>query len=397
MSKDATPDIHLLIPAAGCGTRTGLDLPKQYQRINGKTILRHTLEKFIAIQGITSIRVIIDPAHTDLYANSVCGLNLASPVHGAATRKESVYNGLSALGTLSENTLILIHDAARPFITAPTIHALLNAMLTSNAATLAAAIADTLIQADYEVVDRDKVRAVQTPQAFRYGLLLKAHEQFKNDTRFTDDAGLVAALGEQIKLVDGPRDNFKITTSEDMIMAEKLLTEPRETHTGFGYDVHAFDPAPAKNIRLGGIDIPHARKLLGHSDADVILHALTDALLGTIGDGDIGQLFPPSDMQWKNANSAIFITEAMRRVNEKGGKIIHADITLLAEAPKIGPHRIAMQTRIATLLGITPDRVGLKATTSEGLGFVGRHEGIAANAVVTVTFPCNPMCEILLT
>ncbi len=387
MVIEPNQSFHVLIPAAGSGTRTGLSIPKQYRRVAGKAILRHTLEKFIGIQGLKTIRVIIDAEHVEWYREAVQGLDLAPPVIGARTRKQSVYNGLAAFSHNELDDLVLIHDAARPFVSEDSIQALLNTMKKSVAATLAAPIADTLVDQDYNRYDRDRISAVQTPQAFRIGMLKKAHEFYRNDDRFTDDAGLIAAIGEHVSLVAGSRDNFKITTNEDVTMAERLLSPQRETRTGFGYDVHAFDPAPASSIRLGGIDIPYSQKLLGHSDADVILHALTDALLGTIGSGDIGQLFPPSDPQWKGADSEIFLREAVRRVRAKNGIIVHTDITVIAEAPKIGPHREAMQERIASMLGIAPDRVGLKATTSEGLGFTGRKEGIVAQAVASVTLP----------
>lgn len=380
---------HVLIPAAGSGARTGLAIPKQYRRVGGKMILRHTLEKFIGIQGLKSIRVIIDPEHAEWYREAVTGLDLEPPVIGARTRKQSVYNGLAAFARAELDDLVLIHDAARPFVSTDSIQALLSSMKSSIAATLATSVADTLVDADYHAYDRDSINAIQTPQAFKISVLKKAHEFYRNDDRFTDDAGLIAAIGEHVTLVPGTRDNFKITTNEDMAMAEKLLSRPRETRTGFGYDVHAFDPSPAAKIRLGGIDIPHTQKLLGHSDADVILHALTDALLGTIGDGDIGQIFPPSDPQWKGADSEIFLKEAVRRVRAKDGRITHVDITLIAEAPKIGPHRAAIQQRIGTMVGLEPDRVGLKATTSEGLGFTGRREGVVAHAVASITFPVD--------
>lgn len=387
MSKDAATGFHVLIPAAGSGTRTGSNVPKQYRKIGGKMVLRHTIEKFMEIQGLKSIRVIIDPEHAEMYQEAVHGLNLAPPVHGADTRKRSVYNGLSAFSKVEDEDLILIHDAARPFVSADSIQNIVNAMKNAQAATLVSPVADTLVDTDYNRLDRDKISSVQTPQAFRIGTLKSAHEKFENDNSFTDDAGLIAAMGGKITFVPGSHENFKITSAGDMAMAEKLLAGNVETRTGFGYDVHAFDPAPADKIRLGGIDIPYEKKLLGHSDADVILHALTDALLGTIGEGDIGQLFPPSDMSWKNADSEIFVAEAVRRVQAKGGRIIHADITLIAEAPKIGPHRDKMIARIAAMLGLTADRVGLKATTSEGLGFTGRGEGIVAHAVCSVQLP----------
>lgn len=393
MSKDQkikdSRGFHVLVVAGGNGLRAGFDIPKQYKSLHGKPVLRHTLEKFMGLQGVKSIRVVIGEGHESLYRAATSGLALAPFVVGADTRKGSVYNGLCSYKDDDLDDFVLIHDAARPFVSAASIHNLLDAMTTSNAATLACPMADTLVTDGYKMLDRNTIHGVQTPQAFRIGALKSAHEKFGRDNSFTDDAGLMAAMGEKVTLVPSPRDNFKITTNEDFIMAEKLLASQTQTRTGFGYDVHAFDPAPATHIRLGGIDIPHNRKLLGHSDADVVLHALTDALLGTIGDGDIGQLFPPSDNQWKNANSAIFVSEALKRVTSKGGNIVNADITLIAEEPRIGPHRDAMQTRLANLLNLSPSRIGLKATTSEGLGFVGERKGIEAHAVVSIQFPSD--------
>lgn len=385
-SSDFMP-FHVLIAAGGSGTRAGFDLPKQYKTINGKTILRHTIEKFMGIQGLKSIRVIIGDGHEDLYYGAVDGLNLTPPIMGAATRKQSVYNGLRSFAPHEQNDIVLIHDAARPFVSASSIHTILDSMKNVKAATLACSMADTLVTPVYKSLDRNAIHAIQTPQAFIIHAIKAAHEKYIHDDNFTDDAGLMAAMGEKITFIPSSRHNFKITTNDDFIMAEKLFENSRETRTGFGYDVHAFDPAPSHKIRLGGIDIPHNRKLLGHSDADVILHALTDAMLGTIGDGDIGQIFPPSDMTWKNADSKIFVAEAFKRVLEKGGKIINVDITLIAEEPKIGAHRTFIQKTIAGMLQISADRVGLKATTSEGLGFVGKKEGIVAQAVVSISFP----------
>lgn len=378
---------HVLIAAAGSGVRAGFDTPKQYKTISGQTILRHTIEKFIGIQGLKSIRVVIGEGHQSLYNAAGEGLPLSPPVLGATTRKHSVYNGLCSYRADEQHDIVLIHDAARPFVSPSSIQNIVDAMATSHVATLACPVADTIVLNNYQALDRNSLHTIQTPQAFFIGALKSAHEKFMDDDNFTDDCGLMAAMGEDIKLVMSSRDNFKITTNEDFIMATKMLSSQTQTRVGFGYDVHAFDPAPATSIRLGGIDIPHTKKLLGHSDADVVLHALTDALLGTIGDGDIGQLFPPSDNQWKNADSAIFVAEALKRVKAKAGNIVNADITLIAEEPKIGPHRESMQKRLSALLEISPTRVGLKATTSEGLGFVGERRGIEAKAVVSITFP----------
>jgi 2-C-methyl-D-erythritol 4-phosphate cytidylyltransferase/2-C-methyl-D-erythritol 2,4-cyclodiphosphate synthase len=384
MSKTHNPAFTVLIAAAGSGTRAGGPVPKQYAPLAGKTVLRHTIEKFLALPGLCSLRVIIDPAHSHLYEDAVRGLDVPPPVNGGASRKDSVTRGLHSLPSLSDDDIILIHDAARPFVSTENILAVVAAARESGAATLTAPLADTIVTDGYDVQDRAKLHAVQTPQGFRFGIIRAAHEKFRGDDGFTDDAGHVAAMGHAVTLVPGSRMNFKITTPDDLIMAEKLMGASFETRTGMGYDVHAFDPAPATSVRLGGIDIPHDRRLAGHSDADVILHAVTDAILGAIGDGDIGQIFPPSDSQWKGADSAIFVAEALRRLHARGGTLIHADITLIAEAPKIDPHRAEMLSRLSALLGLTSDRIGLKATTSEGLGFTGRAEGIVAQAMVTI-------------
>ncbi|MBI4031588.1 MAG: 2-C-methyl-D-erythritol 2,4-cyclodiphosphate synthase, partial [Proteobacteria bacterium] len=248
----------------------------------------------------------------------------------------------------------------------------------ASAATLALPISDTLKRGLGEYVSRDGLHALQTPQGFHYGLIKRAHEESKNDC--ADDTGLVAALGHEITLVPGSRENFKITTMDDLKMAEKLL--PRTTRTGLGFDVHAF--IDGNKVRLCGVDIPHNKSLAGHSDADAALHAITDALLGAIAAGDIGQHFPPSNPQWKRADSSLFLKKAVEMVRARGGEIVNIDVTIICEAPKIGPYRAEMQTRVAEICGIFPDRIGIKATTTEGLGFTGRGEGIAAQAVVNV-------------
>ena len=389
MSKTAATPFTALIAAAGSGIRAGGAVPKQYAPLAGKCVLRHTVEKFLSVPGLCALRVIIDPAHAALYEDAVRGLDIPPPIHGGPTRKDSIYRGLKSLPAGGADSIILLHDAARPFVSVEHILAVAAAARDTGAATLATPLADTIVSGGYETLDRSKLHAIQTPQGFHSDIILGAHEKFAGDDGFTDDAGLVAAMGQGVTLVPGSRMNFKITTPEDMIMAERLMGEPYETRTGMGYDVHAFDPAPATSVRLGGVDIPHDKKLAGHSDADVILHALTDAILGAIGDGDIGQIFPPSDNQWKGADSAIFVAEALRRLHARGGMLIHADITLIAERPKIGPHRAAMLARLSALFGLPADRIGLKATTSEGLGFTGRGEGVVAQAVATVKIPLS--------
>lgn len=387
MLKQVPPPFHVLIPAAGSGMRTGLSVPKQYRKIAGKMILRHTIEKFLPLQGLKSLQVIIDPQHEALYHEAVRGLDLPDPILGAKTRKQSVFNGLSRFGTADQKDIVLIHDAARPFVTYAAILRLLDEMHKHTAATLTVPLTDTIVDLKYNPVNRDHLRAVQTPQAFQIALIKQAHIAFKNDDRFTDDAGLIAALGEDVLLVEGDDTNFKITSSEDLALAEKILTAPQRIKTGLGFDVHAFDPAPATSIRLGGIDIPHTQKLLGHSDADVILHAITDALLGAANEGDIGHIFSPSDPQWKDADSEIFLKEAHRRIHQKNGIIQHIDVMVLCESPKIAPHRDAMQNRIAKILNLPITDISIKATTMERMGFIGREEGIAAQAIATVSFP----------
>ncbi len=383
-----TPGFYVLIPAAGAGTRVGGDLPKQYQALHGKTVLRHTLDAFLSLPGLKSLRVIIDPEWVSAYQDAAQGLDLPSPIIGGKTRKDSVYKGMLEYSNLADEDIIVIHDAARPFIRREAILASVKAAAADGAATLAAAIHDTVVEAaDYTRLNRDHLRSIQTPQAFQYGLLKKAHNHFKTNDNFTDDAGMIAAMGHKVTLVDGDRLNFKITTADDMIRAAKLLAPDVETRTGLGFDIHRFSAAPATTIKLGGVDVPHALAIEAHSDGDVILHALTDALLGTIGGGDIGQLFPPSDNRWKDADSTIFVNEALSRVRAAGGRLIHADISVQAETPKIGPYRDQISQKISKLLDLPVNRVGLKATTMEKLGDIGAGLGLAAQVVVSVEFP----------
>lgn len=383
---------HLLIVAAGSGTRLGGDLPKQYQKIGDVPLLRRTIEVFLKLIPPENIHIVISAAHSALYAQAVEGLTLLPPITGGSERNESVSNGIKALPHLKDNDILLIHDAARPFVRTEDILNLVKALSHDDtgsacvAATLAVPVADTLRRVDGANVDRKDLWAIQTPQGFHFTVVRQAHEKLKEN--FTDDAGMVAALGIPVKMVEGTRDNIKITTPGDMALAEDMLMCEKRTQfrSGFGFDVHSFDTSK-KNVILCGIEIPCAAALSGHSDADAGLHALTDALLGTIGAGDIGSFFPPSDLQWKGADSRIFVEKALSLVREKGGRIVNADITFICEIPKIGPHRAAMQQSLGALLGLPPDRVGIKATTSEGMGFTGRKEGLAAQAIVSVEFP----------
>ncbi len=392
MSKDtinnALPAFHLLIPAAGLGTRIGNDIPKQYIKIMGKTVLEHTLDKFYNHYDLLSVTIIIDEAHHDFYTplqNHYKNLNFVS---GSKTRKKSVYNGLDSLSHIENNDIILIHDAARMMVQRHDIDALLKAMIKNDAATLASPLYDSIVQ-DNKTLNRESLYAIQTPQAFQFALIKKAHESFKDDASYTDDASLVRDLGHKVEIIPASRHNIKITTNEDLEWANKIMTNTYETRVGSGFDVHAFErETTARKLMLGGIHIEHEYALAGHSDADVVLHAITDALLGTINKGDIGTLFPPSDPQWKDMDSAHFLSHTIDLLSENNVIVNFIDVTIMAEEPKIGPHRDAMQQRIAEITTLDKSRISIKATTTEKLGFTGRKEGIACQAIATVQIPC---------
>lgn len=391
ISPSCWPPFAAIIVAAGSGQRFGGDIPKQYALVHGKSVLRHTLEKFLSCRGMTDLRVVIDPAHASLYEEATRGLALSAPIHGGRERKDSVRNALASLDHLPADTPVLIHDAARPCVPDDLIERVAAALQEKTAVTLATPVSDTLRKGDRGVIDdtinRTGVWALQTPQGFHYGLISKAHEAARHLQDITDDTGVVSVYGHDVHIVEGSRQNIKITTQEDLAIASALLA-PKQmiTRTALGYDVHALAPGNGM-IRLGGIDIPHEKSLVGHSDADVVLHAVTDALLGSIASGDIGSHFPPSDNSFKGMDSAVFLNKAADLVKEKSGKLVHVDITILGERPKISPYRDAMRARIAELLGLPTDSVAVKATTTERLGFTGREEGLVAQAVVTVGFP----------
>ncbi len=375
----------VIIVAAGNGSRLGSELPKQYIQIMGKTILRHTLDIFLSMTNTKNICIVTSPNHKDLLESSIEDLENITVCNGGVTRKDSVYAGLKAFSHLNDNDIILVHDAARPFVKPSEILSLIQALNKGKAATLATPIVDTLRYSDKDASpSRGNLWAVQTPQAFHYGELKKAHEIADNNN-YTDDAGLF----EDVKIVTASKENFKITLPEDLDLAEKILSQNTETRIGQGYDVHAFDneDKDVQHIRLCGINIPHNRKLKGHSDADVALHALTDAILGAIGEGDIGLHFPPSNDAFKNMDSAEFVTHALNHMRDKGGKIININLTLICEAPKIGKHREKMKDRIAKITAIDKSRINIAATTTEKLGFTGRSEGIAAQAAVSISLP----------
>lgn len=380
----------LLIVAAGRGTRLGNQIPKQYLKVGGVPVLRHAVQRFRAHAAIGTIRIVIDPDYRDLYDQAVAGLDISPPVEGGAERSQSVLNGLRAFIDEAPDT-VLIHDAARPFVDDAVVDRVIEALESAPGAIPALPVHDTLKQAPglsepiSGTVDRSTLFRAQTPQGFQYRTLLDAHETAECHT--TDDAALLEANGLDVRLVEGAESLFKITTEADLMRAESMMASSMEPRTGTGFDVHRL--GPGDSIMLCGIDIAHDRTLIGHSDADVGLHAITDALLGAIADGDIGSHFPPSDPQWKGAASDQFLAHARDLVLKKGGRITHIDVTLICEQPKIGPHRPAMRRRIAEIMDLPESRISVKATTSEKLGFTGRGEGIAAQAAATVLLPAE--------
>jgi 2-C-methyl-D-erythritol 4-phosphate cytidylyltransferase/2-C-methyl-D-erythritol 2,4-cyclodiphosphate synthase len=391
--------IAALIVAAGRGTRAAASGagPKQYALIGGAPVLWHTLRAFAANSAITDIQVVIHRDDAEFYRESV-PLGAATvwpPVIGGDTRQASVYIGLQALRALKPDA-VLIHDAARPFVGPETIKRAIAALATSPAVIAAMPVADTLKRANPDgtiggTLDRRSLWYAQTPQGFHFDVIFDAHSRAAQAGRddFTDDAAIAEWAGIPVKLIEGNAANVKLTTAADIAEADRKLSRSSERdfepRIGTGFDVHRF--TAGDHVWLGGIKIAHSHGLEGHSDADVVLHALTDALLGTIGDGDIGQHFPPSDPKWKGAASRLFLEDTARRVRTLGGHVGNVDITVLAEAPRVGPHRAAMQALIGDVLGLAPDRVGIKATTTEGMGFTGRREGIAAMATATVFLP----------
>ena len=364
-----------LIVAAGSGSRAGGAIPKQYAHVGGKALLAHAYDAFADHPAVDEVVVVIAAGAEPLAA---AALGPVRTIVGGATRRESVARGLAGI----EADRVLVHDAARPFVPAQVIDRILAALDTSEGAIPGLAVADTLVR-DGSVVSRDGLFRVQTPQGFRLPALRAAHAGWPADEEATDDAQMVQRLGGSVALVQGDAMLDKVTHPQDFAAAEAKITW--ETRSASGFDVHRLEAG--EELWLGGVLIPHDKGLSGHSDADVGLHALTDALLGTIAAGDIGTHFPPSDPQWKGADSAQFLQHAATLIADKGGRIDFVDLTLICEAPKIGPHREAMRTRIGALLGLSEDRVSIKATTTERLGFTGRGEGIAAQAVATVSLP----------
>jgi len=373
-----------LLVAAGSGSRAGGETPKQYRQVAGKTLLAHAIDH-IRHPRIDTVQVVIGSGQEEAYRAAIGGRALPSPVIGGATRQRSVRNGLEALAREGGVERVLIHDAARPFVTLEMWDRLISALDHAEAVVPALPAVDTMARGREktldEIVSRDGLVRVQTPQAFRFGPIHRAHAAWCGKEA-TDDAQIARAAGMIVAMVEGDPALDKLTFDADFRRAEAALLGPR---VGFGFDVHAF--AARAELWLGGVLVPHDKGLAGHSDADVVLHALTDAILGALGAGDIGDHFPPSDPQWRGAASSLFLEHARALVEQAGGRIAHVDVTIICEAPRIGPHRDAMRARIAGLLRLAPARVSIKATTTERLGFTGRGEGIAAQAVATVRLP----------
>ncbi|WP_246102112.1 bifunctional 2-C-methyl-D-erythritol 4-phosphate cytidylyltransferase/2-C-methyl-D-erythritol 2,4-cyclodiphosphate synthase [Methylobacterium terricola] len=403
------PQIAAVVVAAGRGIRVGGDTPKQYRRVGGQAVLTRTLAALAAHPGVTRIQVVIAADAAAFYGECLGDLSpgaqakLARPVEGGATRQASVRAGLAALARDGTPDLVLVHDAARPFVDDALIDRAIAAAETHGAAVPGVPVSDTIkvVEPDGRVREtprREDLRAVQTPQAFRFALLHEAHRRAAAEglDGFTDDGALAEWAGLPVAVFPGDLRNRKITQAADLVEADRAFSPDSGaaqdmtamtllTRLGTGFDVHAF--TEGDHVWLGGVRIPADRGVLAHSDGDVVLHALTDAILGALADGDIGVHFPPSDPRWRGASSDQFLADAVRRVAERGGVIDHLDITVLAEAPRIGAHRDAIRTRIAEIAGVPLSAVSIKATTTEKLGFVGRAEGLAAQAAATIRLP----------
>jgi 2-C-methyl-D-erythritol 4-phosphate cytidylyltransferase / 2-C-methyl-D-erythritol 2,4-cyclodiphosphate synthase len=377
-----------LVVAAGRGTRLKGAQPKQYLALGGKPLLRYAVEALSTHRAVSGVRVVYHPEDQALYDAALAGLDLLPPVAGGAARQDSVRLGLESLASLAPER-VLIHDAARPFLDAGVIDRVVAALDDADGALPVLAMSDTVKRgADglvSETLDRAALWRAQTPQGFRYQAILAAHRACAGGD-LPDDAAVAERAGLAVRLVAGLEENFKVTTEDDLLRAERLVAARRgDVRTGQGFDVHAF--GPGDHVWLCGVRVPHHQALEGFSDADVGLHAATDAILGALGAGDIGVHFPPGDPRWRGAPSHLFLAHAATLVAQAGGVIAHIDVTLVCERPRIAPHRDAMVRRIAEILTLEPCRVSVKATTTEGLGFTGRSEGIAASAIATVRLP----------
>jgi 2-C-methyl-D-erythritol 4-phosphate cytidylyltransferase/2-C-methyl-D-erythritol 2,4-cyclodiphosphate synthase len=386
------PSVAAVVVAAGRGLRVGGDMPKQYRQLAGEPVIRSSLSLFAWHGEVAAVQAVIHPDDRGPYEAASSGLRLLPPVLGGTTRQASVLAGLEALNPRMPD-IVLVHDAARPFCSSSLVSRAIVACAESGAAIPALEVTDTIKRIDPDgrvagTVDRAPLRAVQTPQAFDFKPLLDAHRRAVMEGRddFTDDAALAEWAGLKVTVFGGESGNIKLTTDEDFARAEaRRIASLTDLRTGNGFDVHAF--GDGDHVMLGGVRIEHDRGLTGHSDADVALHAIVDAILGALADGDIGKHFSPNDPRWRGASSDQFLKFAAERVTRRGGRIAHLDLTIVCETPRIGPHRDAMRQRIAAIAEIAVERVGVKATTSEQLGFTGRGEGIAAMATATVRLP----------
>jgi 2-C-methyl-D-erythritol 4-phosphate cytidylyltransferase/2-C-methyl-D-erythritol 2,4-cyclodiphosphate synthase len=398
MNEAAT--VAILVVAGGRGTRAGGAQPKQYRPLLGLPVLSRTLANLLSAAPAAHLRAVIHPDDHAAYAAAVravpvAGSDLSEPAIGGSTRQQSVRNGLEALAAdgLPPEAIVLVHDAARPFASRDLITRAIENARSHGAAVPGLPLTDSVKQVApsgriHGSPDRASLRTVQTPQAFRFDVLLAAHRQAADAGEYdlSDDAAVVERAGHAVYVFDGEKENLKLTTADDFSRAEaRLLGDLADIRCGQGFDVHAF--GPGDHVWLGGLEIPHDHGLEGHSDADVLAHAITDAILGALADGDIGAHFPPSDPKWKGAASSLFLADAVGRVKGRGGLLAHVDATIICEHPKIGPHRDAIRQNLAKIMELSPSRVALKATTSERLGFTGRGEGIAAMATATVRLP----------
>lgn len=388
------PSVAVVLVAAGRGLRAGGTTPKQYRQLAGEPVIRSSLSLFAWHGEISAVQPVIHPDDRGPYELAAAGLRLLPAVLGGATRQASVMAGLQALAPRSPD-IVLVHDAARPFCTASLVSRAVKAGLETGAAIPALEVADTIKSVDDSggvtgTLDRARLRVAQTPQAFSFSMLLDAHRRAAADGRhdFTDDAALAEWAGRKVAIFAGELGNVKLTTDEDFARAEaRRIASLADLRTGNGFDVHPL--SEGDHVMLGGVRIPHDHGLAGHSDADVALHAIVDAILGALADGDIGHHFPPSDPRWRGASSDQFLKYAADRVLQRGGRIAHLDLTIVCEAPRIAPHRDAIRQRIAAIADMAVERIAVKATTSEKLGFTGRGEGIAALATATVRLPWN--------
>lgn len=381
-----------ILVAAGRGLRAGTGGPKQYRSIGGQPVVYRAMEPFCRHPEVSDVQPVVNPDDATSFSDAVRGLQYLAPAKGGATRQASVHAGLEALVS-SRPDIVLIHDAARPFVSAGLISRAIDAAAATGAAIPAIPVADTIKLVDGKghieaTPERARLRIAQTPQSFRFEAILDAHRRAAREGRhdFTDDAALAEWTGLTVATFEGDAANMKLTTPEDFVREEaRLASQLGDIRTGTGYDVHAF--GDGDHVMICGVRVPHTRGFLAHSDGDVGLHALVDAILGALADGDIGSHFPPSDMKWKNAASDKFLKYAVERVTARGGRIANLEVTLICERPKIGPLRDQMRARIAAITGLDIARVAVKATTSERLGFTGREEGIAATACATIRLP----------